>query len=120
MSNGAKSVFVFAIYLLLLGVTLLVIPNALLSLFAYPTTDEVWIRVVGMLLVMIAFYYIQAARNELLAFFQWTVYVRAAVILFFVAFVVLGLARPILILFGAVDLLAALWTAVVLRSSRKA
>ncbi len=47
MSNGAKSVFVFAIYLLLLGVTLLAIPNAMLSLFAYPTTDEVWIRVAG-------------------------------------------------------------------------
>ncbi len=70
MSNEAKSVFVFAIYLLLLGVTLLVIPNALLSLFAYPTTDEIWIRVAGMLLVMIAFYYIQAARNELTAFFR--------------------------------------------------
>lgn len=119
MSNGAKSVLVFAIYLLFLGATLLVIPNALLSLFAYPTTDEVWIRVAGMLLVMIAFYYIQAARNELIAFFRWTVYARATVILFFVVFVILGFARPILILFGTVDLLAALWTAVVLRSSKK-
>lgn len=119
MSNGAKSVLVFAIYLLFLGATLLVIPNALLSLFAYPTTDEVWIRVAGMLLVMIAFYYIQAARNELIAFFRWTVYARATVILFFVVFVILGFARPILILFGAVDLLAALWTAVALRSSKK-
>ncbi len=120
MSKEAKSIFVFAVYLILLGITLLVVPNVLLSVFAYPTTDEVWIRVVGMLLVMIAFYYIQAARNELIAFFWWTVYARSAVIIFFIAFVVLGLARPILILFGAVDLLAALWTAVALHSSRKA
>ncbi len=120
MSNEAKSVFVFAVYLVLLGTTLLVVPNVLLSVFAYPPTDEVWIRVAGMLLVLIAFYYIQAVRNELIAFFRWTVYARAAVILFFIAFVVLGLARPILILFGAVDLLAALWTAVALHSSKKA
>ena len=52
MSNTAKSVFVFAIYLFLLGITLLVTPNVLLTLFAYPTTEEVWIRVVGMLLVL--------------------------------------------------------------------
>ncbi len=120
MSKRAKSIFVFAVYLILMGITLLVVPNVLLSVFAYPTTDEVWIRVVSMLLVMIAFYYIQAARNELIAFFWWTVYARSAVIIFFIAFVVLGLARPILILFGAVDLLAALWTAVALHSSRKA
>lgn len=120
MSNSAKSVFVFAIYLVLLGVILLVMPNVLLGLFAYPTTDEVWIRVAGMLLVLMAFYYMQAARKELTDFFQWTVYARGSVILFFIAFVVLGLARPILIVFGAVDLLAALWTAAALRSSRKA
>lgn len=120
MSNSAKSVFVFAIYLVLLGVILLVMPNVLLDLFAYPTTDEVWIRVAGMLLVLMAFYYMQAARKELTDFFQWTVYARGSVILFFIAFVVLGLARPILIVFGAVDLLAALWTAAALRSFRKA
>jgi len=95
-------------------------PNVMLTLFAYPTTEEVWIRVVGMLLVLLAFYYIQAARRELTDFFQWTVYARASVILFLIAFVVLDLARPILILFGAVDLLAALWTEATLRSSREA
>jgi len=120
MSSSAKSVFVFAIYLVLLGITLLVMPNVMLTLFAYPTTEEVWIRVVGMLLVLLAFYYIQAARRELTDFFQWTVYARASVILFLIAFVVLDLARPILILFGAVDLLAALWTEATLRSSREA
>lgn len=117
MSKSAKSVFVFAIYLVWLGTTLLVMPNVLLSLFGLPSTEEVWIRVVGMLVILLAFYYSQAARRELVDFFQWSVYARGSVILFFIAFVVLGLARPILILFGAVDLLCALWTEVTLRSS---
>jgi len=38
------------------------------------------------------------------------------VILFFSAFVFFGLARPVLILFGVVDLLAAIWTWLALRS----
>lgn len=108
MSSSAKSVFVFGIYLVVLGITLLVAPNVLLSLFGVPVTNEVWIRLVGMLLVLLAFYYIQAARKELTDFFQWTVYARASVMVFFIVFVVLGLAQAILILFGAIDLLAAI------------
>ncbi len=119
MSNPARSVFVFAIYLVFLGGTLLLIPNALLNLFAYPTTSEVWIRVAGMLLIMLAFYYIQAARSEMIKFFRWTVYPRSTVIFIFGGFVILGFAKPVLILFGIVDLLAALWTAIALKSSKK-
>jgi hypothetical protein len=118
MSSSAKSIFVFGIYVAVLGVTLLVAANVLLSLFGIPATNEVWIRVVGMLLVLLAFYYVQAAREELTDFFQWTVYTRASVIVFFIVFVVLGLAQPILILCGAIDLLGAIWTGLALRSSR--
>ena len=119
MSSSARSLFVFAVYLVLLGVALLVTPNTLLKLFAFPTTDKVWIRVIGMLVVLLAFYYAQAARKEMRDFFQWTVYTRGSVIVFFIAFVALDFAEPTLILFGAVDLLGAAWTQVTLRSSRR-
>jgi len=69
-----------------------------------------------MLVVFLGFYYTQAARKEMTDFFQWTVYVRPTVIVFFTAFVLLGFANPPLILFGAVDLLGAIWTALALRS----
>ena len=69
MSNSAKSIFVFGIYSLILGITFLIIPNILLSLFGFQTTNEVWIRVIGMLLFLLAFYYIQAARKNFTAFF---------------------------------------------------
>jgi hypothetical protein len=118
MSNSAKSLFVFGIYMVVLGITLLAVPNFLLTLFGLPATNEVWIRVVGMLVCLLAVYYIQAARHELTAFFQWTVYTRASVIVFFIVFVVLGLVKPALILFGGADLLGAIWTALALRSSR--
>ena len=119
MSYNARTVFVFGIYLVVLGITLIAVPNLLLSAFGFPATNEVWIRVVGMLVLILAFYYSQAARKELTVFFQWTVYARASVIVFFLTFVVLGFAKAALILFGAVDLLGAIWTGLALRSSSK-
>jgi hypothetical protein len=118
MSNSARSVFIFGLYLGVLGICLLVAPNFLLGIFSLPPTTDVWIRVAGMLLLFIGFYYIQAARHELTDFFRWTIYVRSTVIVFFAAFVVLGFASPALILFGTVDLLGASWTGLALRSQK--
>lgn len=116
MSKAAVSALVFGIYLVLLGVTLLIVPNLLLTLFAYPTTNEVWIRVLGLVLGILGYYYIVAARSELTSFFEASVRGRPAVIVCFSALVVLGLAKPVLILFGAIDLLGAIWTGLALRS----
>ena len=120
MSKSARSVFVFSLYLFVLGIILVVIPNNLLDIFSVPRTNEVWIRVVGMLALILGFYYFQASRSEIKIFLQWTVYVRAAVLLFFIAFVILGFAPPILILFGFIDAIAAVWTQLSLRSEKQA
>jgi len=120
MSNSARSVFVFGLYLVVLGLVLLVVPNFLLGLFSFPSTSEVWIRVIGMLVLYLAFYDIQAARSEWTDYFRWTVYTRASAIAFFIAFVLLGFVSPILILFGIVDLLGAIWTGLALRSENRA
>jgi len=116
MSKSALSVFVFGLYLAVLGIVLMVVPNFLLGTFSLPGTTEVWVRVTGMLALFLGFYYTQAARKEMTDFFRWTVYVRSTVILFFTAFVLLGFATPPLILFGVVDLLGAIWTGLALRS----
>ena len=110
MSKAAKSVLVFGIYLVVIGLGFLVVPNTLLALFGFPATNEPWIRVVGMLLLLLAYYYVQAARNEMRPLFRWTVHTRSLVVVFFGVFVALGLAQPMLIMFGVVDLLAAVWT----------
>lgn len=104
MSNPARSVFVFAAYLALLGITLIVAPNTLLTFFRIPPTREVLIRIVGVLVLLIAYYYIHAARCEIIDFFGATVPARASVIVFFSLFVLLGFVKPVLFLFGTVDL----------------
>ena len=120
MSKGARSVFVFGLYLAVLGVVLLVVPNFLLEAFFLPGTTEVWIRVVGMLILFLGFFYTQAARKELTDFVRWTMYPRSTVILFFAVFVLLGFAKPPLILFGVVDLLGVIWTGLALRAPKTA
>ena len=110
MSKAARSLFVFGIYLIVIGLGFLVMPNTPLALFGFPPTSEVWIRVMAVLLLILAVYYIYAAKNELTGFIRVTVFTRASVTVFFVAFVLLNMALPSLLLFAAVDLLAAIWT----------
>ena len=110
MSNSAKTVFAFGCYMSLLGLTLLLVPNLLFGLFHIPPTFEVWIRVVGMLVILLSVYYFVCARAEIRLFILWSARVRATVILFLGAFVLAGLAPPVLLVLGAIDLAGALWT----------
>lgn len=120
MSKAGRSLLVFGVYLVALGLFLLIAPNTLMKLFGLPETTDVWIRVVGMLVILLAFYNIQAARNDVIHFFKWSVIARASVIVFFAVFVLLKWVEPILLLFGAVDLAGALWTHLALRQDLKA
>ncbi len=115
MSHAAKSLFVFGVYLCGLGLFLLLVPNLILRAFGASATEEVWIRVVGMLVLCLSFYYVQTARNELTVFIRWTVWARVAVIVYFAAFVLLLSAPKALLLFGMIDLLAAIWTRLALK-----
>lgn len=116
MSKSAFSLRVFSIYMFALGSVLVVAPNWLLPIFSFPETDEIWIRVVGTLVLIIGYFYFMAARNEVEVFFHWSVPTRLLVLMFFIVFVALGFAPPMLILFGVIDACAAAWTAVCLRN----
>ena len=117
MSYPAKTLFGFGCYLLVLGTALVLFPNAVLSLFRVAPTIEVWIRVTGMLVLILGAYDILAALSELHQFIRWSVPLRASVIFFFAVFVLLGYAPAILLLFGLIDLACAAWTWIALRNS---
>ena len=119
MSKAARSSFVFGIYLVLLGLFLLIAPNTLIMFFGLPAANDVWIRVLGMVLFLLSYYYIQAARKNLTDFFRWSVVVRASVIVFFAVFVILDVVKPILLLFGGADFVAAMWTYLALRKEKR-
>lgn len=119
MSKAAFTIKAFGIYLLVLGVALIAVPNLLLTTFMLPPTTEVWIRVVGVLAFNIGIYYIYAAQCEAKAFFQASVYARAFVLVAFIAFAALGLASPMLVPFGVVDFMGGIWTHLALKGERR-
>ena len=110
MKKSSTTLLVFGIYLISMGAGFLFTPNVLLNIFGIPATDEVWPHVVGAIALVLAFYYISAARADLRTFAGWTVPARIGIFISFTAFVIMGLAGPIMILLGSVDLLGALWT----------
>lgn len=117
MSKAAVSVFAVGLFLILTGTGFFIIPNFVLSLFSIPPTDEVWIRIVGMLALFIGYYYVIAARKELKDFFDATIPVRLVCFLCFLVLVLTKIAYPILIIFGIIDLVGAIWTTWALKRS---
>lgn len=119
MNVAERSLQAFGIYLLGLGSLLVVMPALVLAPVGLPVPQDVWLRVVGMLVLFLGVYYGIAARSGAMALVRASVPVRASVVLFFAAFVGIGLAPPALLLFGAVDLAAAAWTWSALRAASK-
>ena len=116
MSKSSTSVLVFGVYLIGMGAGLVFMPNFVLGTLGFPPSNEIWVRVVGVLALVLAYYYISAARSGTKVFMEWTVPARIGVFVAFTAFALLGMVGPIMIGLGLVDLLGALWTRFALRS----
>ncbi len=118
MSAAARSLAVFACYLAVVAVGLLLAPNAILAPLGFAPVVDVWVRIVGMLVLVLAIYYFVAAKHEAEPLIRATVPVRASVIVVFGGFVVARLAPPALLGFGGVDLVGAVWTARALAAAK--
>ena len=118
MSSAARSIYVFGIYLIVTGGILMGSPNTLLAVLGIAPTTEPWIRILGMVVMVIGMLDVACARMEQTGFFRATVYTRMFAFVTFVVFAGLGIAPPVLILFGVIDAAAALWTYAALRVVR--
>jgi hypothetical protein len=116
LSKPARTMVVYGWYVILfLALPFLFVPQLILPLAGMAAPTDVWVRVLGMTVLFLGFYYIQMGRHELTQFFRWSVVARLLVPVFFVVFVLLGLAPPVLIAFTIPDIIFAAWTALSLR-----
>jgi hypothetical protein len=115
MASPAQTIRIFGVYLLLLAITLLFVPNLLMQAVGAPLTTDVWVRITGMLVGLLGFYYLRAASIGLSVFYHWSVQARLSVLGFLGAFVALGLAPPIFLVVGIIDAAGAVWTWLALR-----
>jgi len=115
MSKSAKSVFIYGIFYAFNGLMLLLAPNILLDSLGIENTNEVWIRLAGILLSAISVYYILAAKHELIIIMKATAFIRITIIFFFSAFVLLKLVSASIIIISVIDFLGGVWTFLMLK-----
>lgn len=120
MSRAALSVMVWGVYLIGAGLGFLFTPNLVLPLFGLPTTTEVWVRVVGLLVAIVGMYFVGCARGNVVPFFRLTVAGRLLFMAGSIGLVVSGLASPSFLLIAALDTLGAIWTWLSLRAETEA
>ncbi|MGL6269935.1 MAG: hypothetical protein ACRC2O_18525 [Chitinophagaceae bacterium] len=115
MTPAAKSIYYFGFYLYLVGATLIFIPDIFLSTLGMPASNDVWIRVLGVIVGLLGFYYHQTGTKNISAFFPLTIPTRIMVFTAFLVFVILKMASPVMVGIGAVDLAGAIWTFMALK-----
>jgi hypothetical protein len=116
MTRSAQSVFYFGLYIILLGVLLIFVPNLLLGLVNVPATNEVWIRLAGMLLLFMGFFYAQTGRYNLVPFFKWTLVTRGIAFFFVLGFWLGGFVSWVILAFWLGDFAGLIWTWSALRA----
>jgi hypothetical protein len=118
MSKSAFSILGWGLYEVGVGLGFLLIPNVLLPIFGFPTTTEVWIRVIGLIVLALALYHVHCARNNVIPFFQITIPGRVLFAIGLVALYAMGFAGPGLILFAVLEVAGAAWTWWALRTEQ--
>ena len=109
MSGAAKSIYMFNIYRIVLGVALMIHPSIFMKLLSVQGGNEFAFRVIGFVLIVIAGMYLQSAREEEEKFFRYSCYSRPMILVFFVILALLNVS-PLIILFGIIETLGAFWT----------
>jgi hypothetical protein len=117
MHPAAASIKYFGVYVAVTGIGLMLVPGLVLAPLGVPTPTEVWIRVVGALALVVGYYYWACGSANAVDFFRATVRGRIVFAVLMVLLIFLFAAPPQLVLFAAVDLAGAAWTARGLRQS---
>jgi hypothetical protein len=119
MTKAGKSIFYFGFWVLACGIGLLFVPGLCLELVGMGLNDYLTVRLFGMVLLYLAVYYFVAGRNPAFRpLYKVTVFTRSSALLIVIVFVLLGLAKPMVIGFVIVDALGALWTGLALRAEK--
>ena len=120
MSKTAFTIKASCCYIIALGLALVLVPNLVMSAMRMPATSDVWIRVLGVTVINIGAFFWVAAQTEAIALFRASVAIRPLVLVWFAAFVALGLVSPMLLVFGVIEAAGALWTWLALRTDQRA
>lgn len=106
-----------AVYILITALQLIFVPNILLGIFGFEHTSEIWIKVLGIVLLSLAMVYYAIIKSGDSNILKMTIYSRLLAVLCFILLVATGQAATPLILFAGIDLATAIWTWFELKSA---
>ncbi len=116
---AARSLFIFGIYVFVVGVAFIAAPQPLMALLQLPPATVGWARVVGLLALVIGSYDIVAGKSENIAHIRASIPVRIGFATGTALLVICGEMPPLILLLGATDIAGAIWTAIALRSAAR-
>jgi hypothetical protein len=118
MTPAARSLFIFGIYVFVVGVAFIVAPGPLMALLHLPPATVGWARVVGLLALVIGSYDAVAGRSGNAAHIRASIPVRIGFATGTALLVLFAQMPPLILLLGATDVAGAVWTTIALRSAR--
>lgn len=97
------------VYVILAGISLLFFPNMLLGIFDIAPTNEVWIRVLGLLVLILSIYYYHIAHYGNDKIVWATIVGRLVFCIGLLIFVIIKLAPISLIGFATLEMILTVW-----------
>lgn len=115
MTHAALASKAFGVGAILGGIPMVAVPGAILGLLGVPPADDVWVRLWGMEVVVLGFYYVAAGRADLRPFFVASVWGRIAFCAALIGLVLLVSAPWQVLIVGGFDALGVMWTLAALK-----
>ncbi len=109
------SILVWGIYIIILGLFMITIPVKTMALFDYQISDDLWVRFIGILAVVLGLYYIQVAQKKIIPLYRWKIVGHAFGLLCMTIFIISGVADKRLIGTMVIELAGCLWTLITLK-----
>lgn len=117
MNRAQFSMYVWSAYLLTAGTMIVIAPVPFFTWVGlHDPGNGMWLRLAGMLLGIMGYFFCEAARANNREFMLWGARARMIPIFFLTMFVLLGLENPVVLTFGIVDVITGLWTLKALRA----
>jgi len=113
--SAARTLVVWSIYVAVVGIGLAAVPDAMFSILGLAETNEVWVHVIGINLVLLALFYYEGSKTGSREFVLATVLGRLFVAAAFIVFWLTGEPWQLLIFAGG-EIVGASWTYLALRA----
>lgn len=117
--RAAKTIYWFSYYVFLAALLMLSFPQALLAYMSLPPGQAGWVRVLGLVTLIVGFYYWHCGRTGATEFFRATLVGRTAALLLFALLALAGLIPKMMALAGVLDFAGAIWTWLALRKDAR-